>query len=109
MGRGADVVINFITRGTEQAKMSMNKLSGSLGGMSKFAKQAAVAVGVALAVALRKAFTEFVAFDDAMTQSLAIMKTTVQQQEDMTRAAREVATQFRVTAKDAGESFLFLA
>jgi TP901 family phage tail tape measure protein len=109
MGRGADVVINFITRGTEQAKMSMNKLSGSLGGMSKFAKQAAVAVGVALAVALRKAFTEFVAFDDAMTQSLAIMKTTVQQQEDMTRAAREVATQFRVTAKDAGESFFFLA
>ena len=109
MGRGADVVINFITRGTEQAKMSMSKLSGSLGGMSKFAKQAAVAVGVALAVALRKAFTEFVAFDDAMTQSLAIMKTTVQQQEDMTRAAREVATQFRVTAKDAGESFFFLA
>ena len=109
MGRNADIAIRIVTKGVETAKGQIGKLNSKISGMSKFAKGAAIAVGVALAQGLRKAFTEFVNFDDAMTQSLAIMKTTVEQQEAMSRAAREVALQFRVSNKDAADSFFFLA
>jgi len=109
MGRNADIAIRIVTKGVNTAKGQVDKLSSGLAGMSKFAKGAAVAVGVALAAGLRKAFQGFVEFDDAMVQSLAIMKTTVAQQQTMKDAAREVATQFRVSNKDAAESFFFLA
>tara|TARA_R100001460_G_scaffold25771_2_gene51991 strand:+ start:6624 stop:9044 length:2421 start_codon:yes stop_codon:yes gene_type:complete len=109
VGRNADIAIRIVTKGVETAKGQIGKLNSKIQGMSKFAKGAAIAVGVALAQGLRKAFTEFVNFDDAMTQSLAIMKTTVEQQEAMSRAAREVALQFRVSNKDAADSFFFLA
>ncbi len=109
MGKNADIAIRIVTKGVETARGQIGKLNSKISGMSKFAKGAAIAVGVALAQGLRKAFTEFVNFDDAMTQSLAIMKTTVAQQQEMKDAAREVATQFRVSNKDAAESFFFLA
>lgn len=109
MGKNADIAIRIVTKGVETAKGQIGKLNTKIKGMSKFAKGAAIAVGVALAQGLKKAFTEFVNFDDAMTQSLAIMKTTVEQQEAMKDAARDVATQFRVSNKDAAESFFFLA
>ena len=108
MGKNADIAIRIVTKGVETARGQIGKLNSKIAGMSKFAKGAAIAVGVALAQGLRKAFTEFVNFDDAMTQSLAIMKTTVAQQQEMKDAAREVATQFRVSNKDAAESFLFV-
>ena len=109
MGKNADIAINIITKGVSRAKNSLNGLNEKVKGLSGFAKGAAVAVGVALAQALRGAVKGFMDFDDAMTQSLAIMNTTVQQQEEMKRAARDVATEFRVSNKDAAESFFFLA
>tara|TARA_X000001388_G_C2233651_1_gene124279 strand:- start:138 stop:2546 length:2409 start_codon:yes stop_codon:yes gene_type:complete len=109
VGRNADIAIRIVTSGVNTAKTQLGKLNSKISGMSTFAKGAALAVGVALAQGVKAAFKEFVAFDDAMTQSLAIMKTTVEQQEAMSNAAREVATQFRVSNKDAADSFFFLA
>jgi len=109
VGKNADIAINIITKGVSRAKNSLNGLNEKVKGLSGFAKTAAVAVGVALAQAIRGAVKGFMDFDDAMTQSLAIMQTTVQQQEQMKRAARDVATEFRVSNKDAAESFFFLA
>ena len=91
MGKNADIAINIITKGVSR-KNSLNGLNEKVKGLSGFAKTAAVAVGVALAQAIRGAVKGFMDFDDAMTQSLAIMNTTVQQQEQMKRAAR-VATE----------------
>ena len=46
-------------------------------------KVGVVAGAVAMSKALVEATKQFIAFDDAMTQSLAIMNATVEQQENM--------------------------
>lgn len=56
------------------------------------------------------AVREFGNFDQAMTQSLAIMGDVSQaMREDMSNAAREVARTTSLSAKDAAESYFFLA
>ena len=52
--RGADVIINFITKGTEKAGASMQALRGKIDGMSTVAKGVALAFGVALTQGIRK-------------------------------------------------------
>lgn len=109
MGRGADIAIRFITQGVDKARQQMNKFSGATAKVTEWAKKGAVAIGVALAVAVVKAAKAFIDFDDAMNQSLAIMKTTIDQQERMKSVARELATTTRMSAKDSAESYFFLA
>ena len=89
MGRGADIAIRFVTKGVDKARQQMNKFSGATAKVTEWAKKGAVAIGVALAIAVVKAAKAFIDFDDAMNQSLAIMKTTIDQQERMKSGARE--------------------
>ena len=112
----SDIVLNIVTRGAQLAKQQLGSLgngakgsAGNLAQLSKFAKIAGLAVGVALAKGVSVAVKEFMAFDDAMTQSLAIMKTTTDQQEAMVRATQDVAVATRIGTKDSAEAYFFLA
>ncbi|BAQ84726.1 tape measure protein [uncultured Mediterranean phage uvMED] len=112
----ADIAINIITKGAELAKRQVDNLGGSadksgknLGKLAKGAGVAGLAVGTVLAKALADATRNFIEFDDAMTQSLAIMQTTIDQQDRMAQKAREVAVTMAVTATESAESFFFLA
>jgi len=116
MGAGSDLIIRIATKGANLAKAQLNSLGKSstlLGG--KFGKLAKVGVaglavamiGVAKAVSSSvKAFTEF---DDKMTQSLAIMNTTTEQQNRMAQVARDVALQTTISADQSAEAYFFLA
>ena len=112
----SDIVLNIVTKGAQLAKQQLGGLGNASKGsdnnlaqLSKFAKIAGVDVGVALAKGVSVAVKEFIAFEDAMTQSLAIMKTTVDQQEDMIKATQEVAMATRIGTKDSAEAYFFLA
>ena len=90
----ADIFIRIVTKGSELAKRQMNDLGNSSnktgGKLSKLSgvMKGAVALGaVALAKGLFEATQEFIAFDDKMTQSLAIMDTTIDQQRRMEEQA----------------------
>lgn len=112
----ADIAIQIITKGANLAKQQLDGLSGSTGKasgkFSQLAKAGAVVgtvVGVGLVKAISSATREFVQFDDAMTQSVAIMQTTDAQQKAMAESARQVATETRISATDSAEAFFFLA
>ena len=116
MGAGADLIIRIATKGATLAKTQLNKLGkegGVLGGkMGKLAKVGMGAVAVALAGVTKGAIESvqaFASFQDKMTQSLAIMNTTVQQQEQMARVAREVASETTIGATQSAEAYFFLA
>tara|TARA_B100000575_G_C23141070_1_gene664032 strand:+ start:1739 stop:4162 length:2424 start_codon:yes stop_codon:yes gene_type:complete len=112
----ADIAINIVTKGAELAKRQLNSLSGSAGKSGNMmmklatgAKLAGVAIVVALAKGLTQAVQEFTAFNDKMTQSLAIMNTTVEQQKAMEESALSVSRQTRISAEQSAEAFFFLA
>ena len=105
----ADIFIRIVTKGAELAGKQMEGLGGKTAKLSKVVKGAAVAFGTALSIGVSKAVREFVEFEDALTQSLAIMNTTVQEQERMVQAARDVATSTRISATESAEAFFFLA
>ena len=105
----ADIFIRIVTKGAELAGKQMEGLGGKTAKLSKVVKGAAIAFGTALAIGVSKAVREFVEFEDALTQSLAIMNTTVQEQERMVQAARDVATSTRISATESAEAFFFLA
>ena len=112
----ADIAIRIVTKGAELAKRQVDGLGGSAGKSGKmlqtFAKAGAVA-GVAIGTVLAKALTSgtrnFMDFQDAMTQSVAIMKTTEEQNQRMADSARQVAITTRISARDSAEAFFFLA
>ena len=112
----SDIILNIATRGAALAKQQLSKLGGAgaksgaqLAALSKYAKIAGLAIGVALVKGIGSALKEFTAFDDKMTQSLAIMKTNIEQQEAMVQAARRVSTETRISAQDSAEAYFFLA
>ena len=112
----ADIAINIVTKGAELAKRQLqgignqgDKSSKGLGRFSTAVKVAGVALAVGLAKGLSKAVTEFIAFDDKMVQSLAIMDTTVEQQQAMQNAALETSRSTRIGAEQSAEAFFFLA
>jgi len=116
MGVGADLIIRIATAGTKLAQAQLNGLGKSsqlLGGsVAKLAKVGIAALGVAmigLAKGLSASIKSFTDFDDKLTQSLAIMKTTELQNQQMARTAREVATQTAISATDSAEAYFFLA
>jgi TP901 family phage tail tape measure protein len=112
----SNIVLNIITKGADLAKRQLDGIgkSGdkSSKGLGKFGKAMGVAVvGGALAMgkALTSATKSFIAFDDAMTQSLAIMNATEEQQQAMSETARRVALETTFSAEQTAESFFFLA
>ena len=112
----ADIAIQIVTKGADLAKRQFDKLGNStkstntqFAKLAKVAGTAGIVVGTALVKALTDATRQFVAFDDAMTQSLAIMQTTEDQQKAMAQSARLVATETRISAEQSAEAFFFLA
>lgn len=112
----ADIAINIVTKGATLAKNQLNSLgqagdkSGKLlSGLGKVMAGALAGSAIGLTKVLSDATREFIAFDDAMTQSLAIMNTTEEQQYAMANAARQVASETRITAEQSAEAFFFLA
>ncbi len=112
----ADIAINIVTKGATLAKNQLNNLGQAsdksaklMAGLGKVMAGAVAGASIALTKVLADATREFIAFDDAMTQSLAIMKTTEEQQRAMATAAREVATTTRISAEQSAEAFFFLA
>ena len=105
----ADIFIRIVTKGAELANKQMSNLGGTTKKLSGIVKGAGLAFAGGLAVGITKATREFIEFEDALTQSLAIMDTSIAQQEKMTQAARDVATSTRISATESAESFFFLA
>ena len=112
----ADIAINIITKGAELAKRQLkgvgdsgDKSSKGIDKLSVAMKAGLVASAVAVGKALAHSTRQFMAFDDAMTQSLAIMNTNEEQQKAMAMTAREVATTTRISAEQGAEAFFFLA
>ena len=112
----ADIAIQIVTKGAELAKNQLNKLGGSadksgkmMGKLAKAGKVAGIAIGVALVKGMTKATQEFIAFNDKMTQSLAIMDTTIEQQKAMEEQALAVSRTTRISAEQSAEAFFFLA
>ena len=112
----ADIAIQIVTKGADLAKRQLNNLSGSAGKSGKMmdklavaGKFAGIAVGVALVKGLTKATQEFISFNDKMTQSLAIMDTTIEQQKAMEEQALAVSRTTRISAEQSAEAFFFLA
>ena len=94
----SNIVLNIITKGADLAKRQLDGIgkSGdkSSKGLAKFGKamgSAVVAGALAMGKALSVATKQFIEFDDAMTQSLAIMQATEDQQKQMEKTARDVA------------------
>ena len=109
----SNIVLNIVTKGAELAKRQLagigNSGDKSAKGLGKFGtamKVGVVAGAVAMAKALTEATKQFIAFDDAMTQSLAIMNATVEQQEDMGRTARQVALETTFSKRNSRIIFL---
>ena len=112
----ADIAIQIVTKGADLAKNQLNKLGGSadksgkmMGKLATAGKVAGIAVGVALVKGMTKATQEFIAFNDKMTQSIAIMDTTIEQQKAMEAQAIAVSRETRVSAEQSAEAFFFLA
>jgi TP901 family phage tail tape measure protein len=116
LGAGADLIIRIATKGADLASAQMKKLGATSGTTGKhLGKLGKITAGVTAVgfIALAKGVTEavqaFTEFDSKMTQSLAIMNTTVQEQEAMVRAAQEVASTTTISANQSAEAFFFLA
>jgi len=113
---GSDLVLRLTTKGFALANTKLkalgqnSKLAGTKLGM--LAKIGATAVVGALAGITKGAIESvqaFARFDAELTQSLAIMKTTEQQQRAMAIVAREVATETTISATESAEAYFFLA
>ena len=112
----ADIAIQIVTKGADLAKNQLNKLGGSadksskmMGKLATAGKVAGIAIGVALVKGMTKATQEFIAFNDKMTQSIAIMDTTIEQQKAMEAQAIAVSRETRISAEQSAEAFFFLA
>ena len=105
----SDILLKIKTAGAEKASAALGKLGISSQKMGKVMKTFAVGAVLALGKGLTEAVKAFTDFDDKMTQSLAIMKTTVREQEAMKNAAMDVARTTRISATDSAEAYFFLA
>lgn len=97
-------------RGTRTVRRAFDRIQVRLAGIARAAKIAAAGLGL-VAVALSSAGVAAAAnFQDAMVKSTAIMgDLTDAMQNNLTRAAREVALVTEFSAKQAAESYFFLA
>jgi TP901 family phage tail tape measure protein len=98
---------NKTGRAFKQIIGSTDTLKGKIAAVGKLA---AVSAAAGLAVFAAKGVKSFLQFDDAMTQSLAIMgEVSGPMREQMETAAREVGKTTRFGASQAAEAYFFLA
>lgn len=105
-----------MARGTLRVRIigdasNLQRVLGRAGGnLGKFAARASAALGVAVVGGVTASVRAFANFDQAMTNSTAIMgDLSSSMRDDMAAAAREVATTTKFSATEAAESYFFLA
>jgi TP901 family phage tail tape measure protein len=85
-------------------------LGNATGRLTRFARHGALALGAATVAGVAASVRSFANFDQAMTNSLAIMgDVSDTMRRDMSNAAREVATTTQFSATQAAEAYFFLA
>ena len=85
-------------------------LGNATGRLTKFARHGALALGAATVAGVAASVRAFANFDQAMTNSVAIMgDVSDAMRKDMSNAAREVAKTTQFSATEAAESYFFLA
>ena len=85
-------------------------LGNATGSLSKFARRGVLALGAATVAGVAASVKAFANFDQAMTNSVAIMgDVSDAMRKDMSDAAREVARTTQFSATEAAESYFFLA
>lgn len=109
-GMNQSLAVEVTTRGVEQFNTQMGAATERL----QTFKTAVGAAGAALAalgtVGVAKSVSAFSSFDDAMTESLAIMGDVDEAMRGtMEETAREVATTTQFSAREAAESYFYLA
>ena len=120
MAVGVNIVSRFNSKGIADAIIQLNMLktasakSGyALNTMNKAAGQMAkvfAKVGLGAGIVGGLAVKQFAQFDDAMTQSLAIMgDVSDAMRSEMTEAAKQMARETTFSATDAAKSFYYLA
>jgi TP901 family phage tail tape measure protein len=104
-------VIQVLIRGdSSELTNAVGSAETSLGGLGRKAAAATAAVGAALGGLAVVSVREFAKFDQAMTQSLAIMGDVSDAlRDEMSDAAREVAKTTTFSAEQAAQSYFFLA
>ena len=112
----SNILIKLVLQGFTKAQAQMNTLGSktdkSSAKFSKFGKVAGtvgIAVGIALVKGLSLAVSEYAKFNDKMTQSLAIMNTTVEEQKAMESQAMALSRTTRISAEQSAEAYFFLA
>jgi TP901 family phage tail tape measure protein len=120
MAVGVNIVSEFDSKGIKRAVADFKKLEGA-GAKSTYALRTIDSAAKNMAASLAKvglaagaigglAVKQFAAFDDAMTQSTAIMgNLSAEMRDRMSAAAREMARTSTFSATEAAESFYFLA
>jgi TP901 family phage tail tape measure protein len=120
MAVGVNVVSEFNAKGIKKAVAEFKKLEGA-GAKSTYALRSIDSAAKNMAASLAKvglaagaigglAVKQFAAFDDALTQSTAIMGNVSEaMREEMSQAARQMARETTFSATDAAKSFFFLA
>jgi len=113
---GAKVLIDIVMRGANLATAQMGKLGNTFSKagakLGKFGKVAGAVSAVALLAigkGLQVATKEFINFNDKMTQSLAIMDTTIAEQKAMEEQALAVSRVTKISAEQSAEAYFFLA
>lgn len=120
MALGVNIVSKFDAKGIKKAVSEFKKLEGAgakgtfalrtLDGAAKQVAAVAMKAAAGLAVFGGLAVREFVKFDGAMNQSLAIMgDVSDAMKEKMSLAARQMAKETTFSAEEAAKSFFFLA
>ena len=103
------VVVEFLGN-AKGLNTVIGRLDQKLGTLGKLVSRVGIAAGLAVTAVATESIRSFANFDEAMTNSQAIMgDLTNKQMADMQAAAIEVGKTTRVSATEAAESFFFLA
>ena len=102
----AEIVFKGDTKALDNVNQRLKQFSTNLNAMGRKFGLAGGAITAFSGLSLKS----FAGFDDALTQSLAIMEDVSDvMRKNMAKAAKDVARETRFSAKDAAESYFFLA
>lgn len=107
---GSGNELELIVSGQDNASGVLNSIIGSVTSLEGAVIGLGATLGALAVGGLAKGVSAFADFDEAMTESLAIMgDVSAEMEDDMAAAAREIATTTQFSAQEAAESYFFLA
>ena len=102
--------LSGVSRDLQKVEAQTGRTGKAFGALKKVGNAAMLGLGVAAAGFVVKGISDFISFEDKMTQSLAIMGDAAQGwRGEMEEAARAVGLTTTFSAEQAAESFFFLA